>query len=113
LIGNQARGLIARRTRNILEDRYRQPIPMEEICRELGVSLRTLHRSFREYFDITPRQYLKILRLDKARRDLAAGAPSTHSVNEIALHRGFNHLGRFSIEYGAHFGESPRETLAR
>lgn len=113
LIGNQARGLIARRTRDILEDKYRDPISAEEICRELGVSLRTFNRSFRENFDITPMQYLKILRLDKARRDLVAGDPSALSVTEVALNTGCGHLGRFSVEYGARFGESPRETLSR
>jgi AraC-like DNA-binding protein len=112
LIGNQTRGLIARRTRDFLNDKYRHPIPMEEICRGLGVSLRTLHRSFREYFDITPMQYLKILRLDNARRDLLVGNASVDSVTEIALNSGCAHLGRFSVEYRAHFGESPNETLA-
>jgi AraC-like DNA-binding protein len=113
LICNRARGLIARRVRDLLEDQYRDPIPMEKICRELGVSLRTVHRSFREYLDITPMQYLRILRLDKARRDLVAGDPSVDSVTELALNSGFTHLGRFSAAYRAHFGESPSAALDR
>jgi AraC-like DNA-binding protein len=113
LIGNQARGLIARRIRDVLENKYRHPIPMEQICRELGVSLRTLNRSFSEYFDSTPTHYLKILRLDRARRDMMAGDPSVDSVTEIAMNSGYAHLGRFSVEYRAHFGESPNEVLNR
>ncbi len=111
LTGNKARGLIARRARDILEDKYCDSISAEEICRELGVSLRTFNRSFRDYFNITPIQYLKNLRLDKVHRNLASGAASTQSVTELALRNGFTHLGRFSVAYRAHFGESPRDTL--
>jgi AraC-like DNA-binding protein len=113
LIGNRARGLIARRARDFLEDQYERPISMEVICRELGVSRRTLYRSFREYLDLTPKQYLQILRLDKARRDLEGGDPSRQSVTEVAMNRGYTHLGRFSVEYRAFFGETPSETLRR
>jgi len=113
LIGNRARGLIARRIRDFLEDQYDRPILMEMICRDLGISLRTLYRSFREYFDFTPKQYLQVLRLDKARRVLEGGNPSRRSVSEIAMDHGYTHLGRFSVEYRSFFGETPSETLRR
>jgi transcriptional regulator GlxA family with amidase domain len=52
------------------------------------------------------------LRLDSARRELAAADHAATSVTTIAMQNGFHHLGRFSVGYREHFGESPRETLA-
>ena len=61
---------------------------------------------------MSPTQYIKARRLNEARRDLVASDPSTHTVAQIALGNGMPHLGRFSVNYRAQFGESPRETLA-
>jgi transcriptional regulator GlxA family with amidase domain len=35
------------------------------------------------------------------------------SVAEVAIHYGFTHLGRFSMQYRRHFGESPLASLQR
>ena len=48
----------------------------------------------------------------EACQDLVAGGSASDSVTRIALDNGFSHLGRFSVDYRDHFGESPRETLA-
>jgi AraC-like DNA-binding protein len=85
---------------------------MEDLCRVTGVGVRTLQRCFREYFDMTISEYLKTKRLDAARRELDGARPDAHTVTEIALNHGFNHLGRFSVEFKERFGESPGKTLA-
>ena len=85
---------------------------MEDLCRVTGVGVRTLQRSFREYFDLSISEYLKTVRLGAAHRELAAPPPSD-SVTRIAQRNGFRHLGRFSVEFRARFGEPPRATLAR
>ena len=43
--------------------------------------------------------------------DLTQADPRSNSVTETALEWGFSHLGRFSAEYRALFGELPSETL--
>jgi transcriptional regulator GlxA family with amidase domain len=57
-------------------------------------------------------QYLRHLRLDRARADLLHLA-DVPSVASVALRWGFGHLGRFSADYKERFGESPGESLRR
>jgi AraC-like DNA-binding protein len=110
--GNPKKARVARLVRDFIEDNYRYPVRLEDLCRETGVSVRTLQRSFREYFNLTITDYLRALRLNEAQRALRRAEPSGNSVTRIALHHGFTHLGRFSVEYRHNFGESPKETLA-
>jgi AraC-like DNA-binding protein len=48
-----------------------------------------------------------------ARRALLRASAATATVTSIATELGFWELGRFSVEYRALFGESPREALRR
>ena len=112
-LGNRSTGRVARRARDYIEDHYGDTIRMEDLCRFAGVSLRTLQRSFAEYFQVSPLEYIKKRRLNAARLDLVADDSPLHTVTEIALDNGFTHLGRFSVNYRELFGESPSETLAR
>jgi transcriptional regulator GlxA family with amidase domain len=50
-------------------------------------------------------------RLRRVRELLTDG--SAASVTDAALRCGVTHLGRFSLDYRAAFGESPSETLQR
>ena len=86
---------------------------MEDLCRYTDVSLRTLQRSFLVYFQVSPFEYITARRLNAARQALVASDSSRDRVNRIAVDNGFTHLGRFSVGYRKHFGESPKETLAR
>ena len=104
---------IARRVREYFECNYAQTIRMEDVCREVGVGLRTLQRSFKEYFQITPLSYLKIMRLNNAHRMLLANNSTNYTVTELAQNSGFNHMGRFSKEYYNFFEELPQNTLNR
>ena len=109
---NGERIRIARRARDYMEDHSHDAIRMEDLCREIGVGLRTLQRAFAEYFQMSPYNYLTKIRLDRAHRALRAGDPEFHTVAAIAVDHGFSHLGRFSKAYGEAFGELPRETLS-
>lgn len=109
---NGAAAAIAHRAQTFIEERFYDTIRMQDLCAFTGVGLRTLQRCFSSHFQISPTAYIKMRRLYAARRDLVAADPSSHSVSTIAMDNGFSHLGRFSVDYRAHFGESPRETLA-
>lgn len=110
LNGNRTR--VAKQTREYIEGHYNRTVSMEDLCRATDVSVRTLQRSFREYFDLTIMDYLKMVRLDAAHRELASAHPSEYSVSNIAMRHGSTHFGRFSIEFRERFGESPSKTLA-
>ena len=102
----------AKLAREFIHEHYTDGIRLEDLCRVAGVGVRTLQRCFRQYFDVTITEYLKTIRLEAARRELAAGHPSEDSVTTIALENGFTHLGRFSVEFRERFGQSPKKTLA-
>jgi AraC-like DNA-binding protein len=110
---NGARRRVAKRAQEFLEEHYWDSVHTEDLCRAAGVGLRTLQRCFRDYFHLTITDYLKTLRLNAARRELAAAEPGQVSVTTVAMRHGFAHFGRFSLEFRDRFGESPREALAR
>ena len=113
ILGNMSIRRVARRAQEYIEEHYAGTIRLEDLCRCTGVSLRTLQRYFSDYFQVSPFQYIKASRLNAARRALVTSAPSRDEVTRIALNNGFTHLGRFSVNYREHFGESPKVTLAR
>jgi AraC-like DNA-binding protein len=109
--GNAVRHQIARNTQDFIEANFHECVQLEGLCRHTGVGIRTVQRSFREYFDLSVTDYLKNIRLDKAHRALETTKDGEESVTDIALRSGFTHLGRFSVAYRTRYGESPSETL--
>ncbi|AND89487.1 MULTISPECIES: helix-turn-helix domain-containing protein [Bradyrhizobium] len=96
--------------RALLSGDLAQPIYSEEIARELGLSVRTLHDVVRRYRGMSLHRYLRLRRLWLVRQRLLAGADS---VKAVALAFGFWHLSDFSRSYRDRFGEAPSETLER
>jgi AraC-like DNA-binding protein len=88
-----------------------QPLRIEELCRRLHTSRRTLQNSFREVTDASPVVYLRNLRLNAARRRLMATSATDLSVSHAALEAGFDHLGHFAQRYRALFREAPSRTV--
>jgi len=109
--GLKAHGRIAKGARNYIEMNFQMPVHAEQLCKHTGVGVRTLQRSFKEYFGHSVTDYLKTVRLDAASRELTAGDNRETNVTDVALGNGFTHLGRFSVAYRTRFGESPHETL--
>ena len=109
---NEARIRVAKLAQEYIEERYFEAVHVEDLCRVTGVGVRTLQRCFREYFHLTVSNYLKVVRLDSARRELLAAHCSDTSVTRIAMGNGCTHLGRFSVEFRERFGQSPKEMLA-
>jgi AraC family ethanolamine operon transcriptional activator len=89
-----------------------QPLQIVDVCRALGVSRRALQYSFQDVLNVSPVAYLRLVRLNGARRDLV-NASKTLQVKEVAARWGFWHLSRFSAEYKQMFGELPSQTLRR
>ena len=106
-----ARRCTAKRAKAFIDEHFREPVRMADLCRATGVGVRTLQRCFRQCFGVTVTDYLKAVRLDGAYRDLIAAHPSRDTVTTIALRNGYSHLGRFSSEFRQRFGQLPRETL--
>lgn len=98
----------------IMEQRPDQLFTVTSLAREVGVSARALQQGFRQHLGVTPMQFLRGVRLRRARLDLLAGDPeSGTTVAETAYRWGFTHLGRFADYYRSRYGESPSQTLRR
>lgn len=105
------RGSFARRQRLVAKARdyllahHDQALTVPDLCQQLFVSRRTLQYCFEDVLGMTPVQYLRILRLNGARRDLRRNPAST--VRDVAADWSFWHFSQFSSDYRKLFGHSP------
>ena len=101
-----------RKVEEYLQAHAHENVCADQLAQLAGVSLRSLYAGFKDFCGVSPMQYLRDLRLDRARADLL-NLPDVPSVASVALRWGFGHLGRFSADYKERFGESPSESLRR
>lgn len=106
-----ARHAIVSRAQDYMREHVEEPLTVEDLCRVLGVSRRTLQYSFQEVLQLNPVSYLRAMRLNGVRRMLKSADPQRHSVQDIAARWGFWHLSHFANDYRRMFGELPSETL--
>ena len=102
---------LVRNTEDYLEAAGLQPVHISEICAELNVSRRTLHRAFFDFLGLGPVTFLRHKRLCAIHSILKDSNPAMVTVAEVAMQQGFVELGRFSHYYHSLFGEYPSETL--
>ncbi|MCC8393619.1 AraC family transcriptional regulator [Paraburkholderia sp. MMS20-SJTR3] len=103
-----------RRVEEFIRANVREPLTIERIAEHAGVSASSLFAGFKNYYGMSPMNYVRQLRLERVREELLdLQASGNGSITEIATRWGFAHLGRFSIEYKKHFGESPSDCLRR
>ncbi|MCC7218147.1 MAG: helix-turn-helix domain-containing protein [Burkholderiales bacterium] len=104
------RGNVVDAAKAFMRSRIAEPITVADLCRELGVSRRTLQYCFQEVLGINPVAFLRAMRLNGVRRDLKAAACPADTVQDVAARWGFWHLGHFVTDYKRMFGELPSET---
>ncbi|MEU4539930.1 AraC family transcriptional regulator [Streptosporangium sp. NPDC023825] len=90
--------------------RYDEVIRIDDLAGEVGVSVSSLNRHFRAVTAMSPLQYQKQLRLQRARLQLIA-AP--HDVAAIGYAVGYDSPSQFSREYRRMFGVPPGQDAAR
>lgn len=90
-----------------------QPLTIDQLCQVAGISARSLNNYFHDLLDMSPMAYFKALRFNRVRSALKLADPTMDKVAPIAKRWGFQHMGCFSVDYKAMFGESPSETLWR
>jgi len=87
-----------------------EQIQLKDLCRVGNVCERTVSTGLKRYLNVSPKQYLKQLRLRHIHEELRRATSHT-TVTDVATRWGFTQLGWFAAEYRKHFGESPSETL--
>lgn len=81
---------------------------MEKFGQEVGLSRMQLHRKLKALTGESPGDFLRTMRLQRAKRLLESKAGN---VSEIAYEVGFNNLSYFSKCYREQFGIAPNETI--
>jgi AraC-like DNA-binding protein len=96
---------IARVLRHVHAD-YASQISVEELARKAGMSVAAFHHYFKLVTASSPLQYLKRIRLDKARRLMAHDG---YNAGTAARAVGYESPSQFSREFKRLFGVTPVE----
>lgn len=92
----------------LLRARYAQPLRMEDLAREAGMSVSSFHHHFKALTGMSPLQFQKQLRLGEARRLML----TEHLDAASAAYRvGYESASQFSREYGRQFGAPPMRDI--
>jgi AraC-like DNA-binding protein len=101
-----------RRAEEFIEANWQRPLTLRMIAEATGVSARSLFKAFRESRGCSPTEYVKRVRLKRARQMLTSPTRST-SVTAVAFACGFDNPGHFAGNYRLAFGELPSQTLTK
>lgn len=90
-----------------LEKNYMNNIPLKQLAQTFYVSTVTLHRQFKQYTDLSIKEYLIQLRLNKAKELLRLDKAHKLSMNDIATSCGFSSANYFSLMFKKNIGIAP------
>jgi AraC family transcriptional regulator, ethanolamine operon transcriptional activator len=111
---SSARALrVFRRAREYIDHHLADGISIVTLCRDTGVSRRSLESVFRSVVGVGPGSYVRALQLNRVRRDLLSELHGDVSIGVIAARHGIWHWSRLSSYYRRMFGELPSETRSR
>lgn len=88
---------------------FARPIATEELAKRAGMSVSTFHHNFKAVTATSPLQYLKTIRLHRAR---ALMANSGHNAASAAIAVGYESPSQFGREFKRMFGNSPAEAAS-
>ena len=94
------------RARDLLAAGFTERITLEQAAREACLSPFHFQRLFARVFQETPHDFLTRLRMDTAKRLLAAG---DLPVTEVCLEAGYQSIGTFTTRFTAKMGTPPSE----
>ncbi|WP_410648714.1 AraC family transcriptional regulator [Amycolatopsis sp. cmx-4-54] len=101
-----------KRAIELIETQPETDLSIGRIATQVGVDPRSLQRHFRDHVGVSPREYVRQVRLTRVREDLLAADPvSGVTVAEVAFRWGFGHVPRFAAVYRERYGEAPSATL--
>jgi AraC-like DNA-binding protein len=106
--GGQANRMV--RAVEKLRMNFNKPLKMEDVARELGMSVSGFHAHFRAVTAMSPLQFQKQLRLQEARRLMLS---EDLDAAEAGYRVGYDDASHFSREYKRHFGEPPMRDVER
>ncbi|MEX0970972.1 MAG: GlxA family transcriptional regulator [Paracoccaceae bacterium] len=106
----ERRDPLVARALDLMESALDDPLPINRICQQLGVSRRALETRFLRALNMAPGSTYRGLRLESAARLVRDTA---HPIQDIALRCGFSSPAVFNHAFRARFTQSPRQMRAR
>lgn len=91
-----------------LEAHYMEPLSVEELAARSSMAPSTFHRHFKKVTSVSPLQYQKRLRLDKAHHLMMS---ATCDVTQAAYAVGYESVSQFIREYRRLYGSAPRKNI--
>jgi AraC family transcriptional regulator, glycine betaine-responsive activator len=101
-VGNVHRSVIA--VASLMEANIENPLPLEQIARQSGLSRRQIERLFQRHVNCVPKRYYLELRLKRARELLVQ---TSMPIMAISTACGFKSPPHFSKCYRSHYGRPP------
>ena len=92
-----------------LREHFDEQLKMDEIARELGMSVSGFHHHFKSVTSMSPLQFQKHLRLQEARRLMLGEDMDAASAG---FRVGYQDPSHFSRDYKRHFGAPPHGDIA-
>jgi AraC-like DNA-binding protein len=93
-----------------LRNEFDQPLRIEDIAQELGMSISSFHHHFRAVTAMSPLQFQKQIRLQQARQlMLGEGLDASSAGYRV----GYNDASHFNREYKRLFGRPPLRDMER
>jgi AraC family transcriptional regulator len=93
----------------LVDQHFAEPLPLAAVAKKVGVHPVHLARTFRRVHQTTFAAYVRQLRIEFARRELAG----TAAISDIACAAGFCDQSHFSRCFKQHTGVTPAEYRAR
>ncbi len=100
---------IARAIERLRRD-YDQPLRIEQLAGDLGMSVSSFHHRFKDVTAMSPLQYQKRIRLQEARRLMLN---EDFDAASAAFRVGYQDASHFSREYKGLFGSPPMRDVQR
>lgn len=95
--------------KKILMQCLENPPSLVELARQLGTNKTTLNKGFRDVYGVSPFEFMRVNRLERARELLQS---KTMSVTEVAFQMGYAQQCSFTKAYKKHFGTTPQSSLS-
>lgn len=89
-----------------VNNHFEKEISIQDLADVACLSVSALERRFKKYLNKTPKQFIREVRLENARRLLIE---SQQSISEVAYHSGFTCHSYFSQHFKEMFGELPKK----
>ena len=96
------------RALKMIQNDYAESLDVEGLATQANMSISAFHRAFKEVTSESPLQYLKKIRLAKARDYIVQDGMKAYIAADKV---GYESASQFSREFKRHFGQSPAEIM--